>query len=289
MKNLVKYLILLLFIVAIPARADGPARWVVKDSDTTLYLYGTIHVLNPDLKWQTAGMLADFDKAAHVIFELAPDQMTPQVMQPLMFGGGLFGPDDNLANHVSPEKYTKLVALLQNIQVPPDFTNKMKPWLAAIMLAQVSFLQEGFNAEIGVEKTLTARAQENNQSIGGLESAAEQLGYFANMPMEQQLKFLNISIDDIDKAGDQLNEMLAAWIIGDIVALNNLMHEGMKDIPEVYDVLLSGRNKNWISQIKVVMETPGTIFLAVGAAHMPGDDGVVNLLKEAGYEVQRVE
>ena len=107
--------------------------------------------------------------------------------------------------------------------------------------------------------------------------------------MDQQVSFLKISVEDFDKSGEQINDMLGAWIIGDIGKLASLMNESMQDLPEVYDQLITQRNINWIKQIKVMMQSPGIFFMAVGAGHLPGDDGVINLLKQAGYEVYRIE
>lgn len=289
MKNITKYLILLLFIVAIPAQADGPARWKVKDSDTTLYLYGTIHVLKPNLKWQSPGMLADFDKANKIIFELAPDQLTQQVMQPLLFSKGMFGPEDSLANHLDDATYKALSAQLVGAGMPMEMIAQMKPWFAGMMLAQVAYASQGYTGEIGVEKILAARASKSNQQIGGLENAAQQINYFAMMPMDEQVSFLKTSIEDFDKAGAQIDNMLDAWIKGDVETFATLLNESMADLPNVYDRLIVQRNKNWITQINVFMKEPGIIFMAVGAGHMPSKDGVINLLQQAGYEVVRVE
>ncbi len=289
MKNIIKYLIVLLFIVSAPLHADGPARWAVKDSDTTLHIYGTIHILKPELQWQTPGMLSDFDKASHIIFELAPNQLTAQVMQPILFSKGRFGPDDSLANYLDAETYATLTQKLSSAGVPPESVAQMKPWFAGIMLAQVAYAQQGFTGDIGVEKILTKRATYNEQQLEGLESAAQQIDYFASMPMDQQVSFLKISVEDFDKSGEQINDMLGAWIIGDIGKLASLMNESMQDLPEVYDQLITQRNINWIKQIKVMMQSPGIFFMAVGAGHLPGDDGVINLLKQAGYEVYRIE
>ena len=289
MNTIAKYLISLLFIIAVPASADGPARWVVKDSDTNIYLYGTIHVLKPDLHWQTPGMIADFNKSSRIIFELAPDQLTPQVMQPLVASSGMFAGGDNLSNHLDADSLAALNELLAGAGIPPQAIMNMKPWLAAMMLAQVAYAQEGFTGDIGVEKTLTARAEKNGQMTGGLESAAEQISYFSTMPMDEQVNFLKIGIEDFHKASEQINEMLDAWIKGDVDRLASVLNEGMADVPGIYEKLIVQRNKNWIRQIGIFMDTPGTFFMAVGAGHMPGDEGVINLLKEAGYDVRRVE
>lgn len=289
MKNIAKYLILFLFIGLVPARADGPARWQVKDNDTTIYVYGTIHVLKPELKWQTPGMMADFDKANQIIFELAPDQLTPQVMQPLLFSKGLFGPEDSLVNYLDEETYKLLSDRLAGAGMPSEMVAKMKPWFAGMMLAQVAYAQQGFTGEIGVEKMLSQRALENKQPMIGFETAEQQIDYFATMPMDEQISFLQISIEDFDKAGQQINDMLDAWIKGDVDLLAELLNESMVAIPGVYDRLIIQRNKNWITQIKGFMQKPGIFFMAVGAGHMPGDGGIITLLKKAGYEVRRVE
>ncbi len=289
MKNIAKYLILFLFIGLAPARADGPARWQVKDNDTTLYVYGTIHVLKPELKWQTPGMMADFDKANQIIFELAPDQLTQQVMQPLLFSKGLFGPEDSLANHLDTKTYKLLSDHLRGAGMPDTMISQMKPWFAGMMLAQVAYAQQGFAGEIGVEKILSQRALKSEQPMGGLETAEQQIDYFATMPMDEQLSFLEISIKDFDKAGQQINDMLDAWIKGDVDLLAELINESMVAIPGVYDRLIIERNKNWVMQVKGFMQQPGIFFMAVGAGHMPGEEGVINLLEKAGYEVHRIE
>lgn len=289
MKNIAKYLILFLFVGFVPAHADGPARWQVKDNDTTIYVYGTIHVLKPELKWQTPGMTADFDKASQIIFELAPDQLTPQVMQPLLFSKGMFGPEDSLENYLDQETYTLLSDRLSSTGMPATMISQMKPWFAGMMLAQVAFSQAGFTGEIGVEKMLSQRALKNKQHMSGLEKADQQIDYFATMPMDEQVSFLQISIEDFDKAGEQINDMLDAWIKGDVDLLAALLNESMLAIPDIYDRLIIQRNKNWITQIKGFMQKPGIFFMAVGAGHMPGDGGIITLLRQAGYEVRRVE
>ena len=289
MKNIAKYLILLLFIGLVPVHADGPARWQVKDSDTTIFVYGTIHVLKPDLKWQSPGMIADFDKANQVIFELAPDQLTPQVMQPLLFSKGMFGPEDSLAHYLDEGTYKQLSDRLKGAGMPDTMISQMKPWFAGMMLAQVAYAQQGFTGDVGVEKMLSQRAMKNEQQVSGLENAEQQINYFATMPMDEQISFLQISIEDFDKAGEQINDMLDAWIKGDVDLLAELLNESMVAIPGVYDRLIIQRNKNWVTQIKGFMQESGIFFMAVGAGHMSGDGGVINLLREAGYEVRRVE
>ena len=289
MKNIAKYLILLIFIGLVPVHADGPARWQVKDNDTIIYVYGTIHVLKPELKWQTPGMIADFDKANQIIFELAPDQLTPQVMQPLLFSKGLFGPEDSLTHYLDEGTYKLLSAHLSGAGMPDTMISQMKPWFAGMMLAQVAYASQGFTGEIGVEKMLSQRAVKNAQHMRGLETAGQQIDYFATMPMDEQLSFLQISIEDFDKAGEQINDMLDAWIKGDIESLGSLLNESMADLPNVYERLITQRNKNWVTQIKGFMQEPGIFFMAVGAGHMSGDVGIITLLKKAGYEVRRVE
>lgn len=289
MKNIAKYLILLLFIGLVPARADGPARWQVKDSDTTIFVYGTIHVLKPELKWQSPGMIADFDKANQVIFELAPDQLTPQVMQPLLFSKGMFGPEDSLVHYLDEGTYKQLSDRLKGAGMPDTMISQMKPWFAGMMLAQVAYAKQGFTGEIGVEKILSKRAMKNEQQMSGLENAEQQINYFATMPMDEQISFLQISIEDFDKAGEQINAMLDAWIKGDVDLLAELLNESMESIPGVYDRLIIQRNKNWVTQIKGLMQESGIFFMAVGAGHMSGDGGIITLLKKAGYEVRRVE
>lgn len=290
MKYIAKCLSLLLFIIAIPAQAEGPALWSVKDSDTTIYLFGTIHVLKPDTEWQNEKLMAKFASSDKIVTELAPDQMDPAVIGPIMAQYGMYGAEDSLKNHIDAEDYAIVEASLVAMGMPAQAVERFRPWVATITLMQYSIMKAGFNPESGVEMVLTKLGQAEGKSFAGLETAKEQMGFFANMPADKQIAFLKSTISDMPKAEQQINDMLAAWKVGDMPALNALMTDSMKEYPGLSELLLASRNKRWIKQIDVMLaEETGELFLAVGAGHMPGEDGVINLLKKAGHVVERVE
>ncbi len=290
MKNLAKYLILLLFVVATPVAADGPALWSIKDNDTKIYLFGTIHVLKPDTQWQNDSLMAKFSSSNKIITELSPEQMNPALIGPIVMQLGMYGADDSLKNHIDAEDYAIVEKSLVALGMPPQAVERFKPWMATITLMQYSLMQAGFNPESGVEMVLTKLGKAEGKSFIGLETAAEQMGFFANMEDDKQKAFLKSTINDMPEAEQQINDMLAAWLVGDMEKLDALMNEGMKEYPGLSELLIASRNKRWIKQIGTLLtEESGTLFLAVGAGHMPGEDGVINLLKKAGYEVTRVE
>lgn len=291
MKHIIKYLILLTFIVTFPARGDGPARWQVKDSDTTLHLFGTIHALKANIKWQNKAMLEEFDKSSHVIFELAPAQLSWMVMQTQIKSRGLFGPNDSLKNYLDAETFSLVFKELRARKMPAHMIAKIKPWFAAMILSSAPNSEDSadtFNRKYGVETILTTRAHRQGKNMGGLESAAGQINVFAGLKMDEQVIYLKTMLEAENDETGKADEMLNAWVNGDVEQLDGLVSTDLKEFPSLFYRLLPKRNKNWVRQIHIFMEYPGDIFIAVGAGHMMGEEGLINLLKKAGYAVERI-
>lgn len=289
MKYVAKYLILLLFIISFPARADGPAHWTVRDIDTTIHLFGTIHALPHGIEWQSEQLMADFDSAQYVIFELTPAQFSWNVMFGAMRTKGLFHNDDNLGNYLDKKTLNKVVRLLRKKNVPSDYLLRIKPWFAEEIISNSDGNESQLKRKYGVEAILVKRAKGNRQYINGLESASKQMNISAGLKMKDQVKYLEMALDRLgDKPTIEADVLVKAWQEGNMDFIENISKQEFGEFPALYKRMLPDRNKDWVKQFPVFMEMPGTIFIAVGAAHMPGEGGVINLLKKAGYAVERI-
>ena len=253
-------------------RDADPALWVVKDADTTIYLFGTVHVLKPGLSWFDEGVKAAFDKSDELVLEmLEPDTAT---MQGLIMKTALNPEGPTLTEKLPADKREAYARAMTDVGVPAAALDRFDPWFAAVTLSLAGLPKLGYNPESGAERTLSAAAKAANKQIVGLETAEQQLGYFDNLPEPLQVKFLVSTVDDYPKMATELDKMIASWSAGDPETLGKTMNEELADTPELARVLLADRNARWADWIERRLQKPGTVFVAVGAGHLAGAESV---------------
>ena len=292
MKKLI--LAALLAAGALPACAEtplpdaDPALWVVKDADTTLYLFGTVHILDGKKAWFNDAVKTAYDASEEVVLEVVMPSDPAQIQAAVM---KLAASDDPtpLSERLDPETAKKLAEELAKLGVPAAAFDKLDPWFVATALASIRFQQEGLTPQHGVEHVLTKAARADGKTLGELESFEWQMNLFENLPPDLQLAMLESSLEQMSEF-DALNaKMMSAWASGDIDALAALMNEAMKETPELGRILLTERNARWAEWIDTRLDSPGTTFVAVGAGHLGGDESVQAMLAKRGIETTRVE
>ncbi|WP_438852617.1 TraB/GumN family protein [Brevundimonas nasdae] len=269
-------------------QGQGPALWVVKDADSTLYLFGSIHVLRPTTGWASPRVNAAFDSASDIWFEISnPDDQAAII--PLIQQHGL-SPQTPLSSRLTPEEVAELDEAAKAIGASAAQMDIMKPWLAALSLSVAPLVKAGYDPKSGVEMALKARAEAAGKPIHGFETLDKQIGMLANLPDETQLAFLRETLKNYDEATTMLDTMVGAWAQGDVATLDRVAVQEMKsDSPELYKVLLVERNTDWANQIQTLLQGSGTAFIAVGAAHLAGEDSVQAILKSRGVTVEPVQ
>lgn len=265
----------------------NPALWVLKDDDTTIYLFGTIHALKPGLSWFDGAVRQAFDKSDQIMLEMV--EPAPADLQAIVIPMALNPKGPTVTSQLPEDKRAAYAAAMAGLGAPAAAFDNFDPWFVAIALTAGSLPKFGYDPNQGVEKILTAAAKESGKPIGGLETAAEQLGFLDRLPMDVQVRYLVSSVDQLPKMGETLDKMVAIWAKGDPDALAVLMNEGMKDTPEVGNALLTQRNANWVEWIAKRMDQPGTVFIAVGAGHLAGSDSVQAMLAKKNLKVVRVQ
>ena len=276
-------------VAAAPATTGAdPALWVVKDEDTTIYLFGTVHVLKPGLGWFDEAVKDAFDKSDQLMLELVmpDDQMeVANRMIPLAIDQS----GKTLSSRLDPEQLKAYEAAMVSVGLPAAQFDKFEPWFPAITLSVLPLTKLGYDPEQGAEKQLTRFAKSAGKPVAGFETLEEQLGFFDTLPETQQVAFLNSVVKDIDQLGAQLDKMVVLWAKGDPEGLATAMNESLAATPELAKTLLWDRNARWADQIRERMDRPGTVFVAVGAGHLAGQHSVQDYLKERGLTVKRVE
>lgn len=267
-------------------RDADPALWVVKDADTTIYLFGSFHAMKPGVVWFDDAVKTAFDKSDQLILEMVePDAATLQGLVVRM----ALNPSGATVTEQLPENERAAYAkAMSDAGVPAAMFDRFDPWLPAVALTAASLPKLGYDPALGVEKTLTAAANAAHKPIGGLETAEQQLGYFDGLPAALQVKYLVSTIDEMPRMGPQLEKMVGYWSTGNPDALGAEMNESMRETPELGKILLSDRNARWAEWIEKRMADPGTVFIAVGAGHLAGPDSVQAFLAKRNLKAERV-
>lgn len=268
-----------------PLTDVDPALWVVKDADTTVYLFGTVHILKPGLGWFDESVKDAFDKSDRLVLELVEP---PAAESQALFGKlAMDQQGKTLRSKLSDEDRAVYETAMGKIGLPAAALDPFDPWAGAITLSLLAMQKSGFDANSGVEKQLSAAAKIGNKPIEGLESMEFQLGVFDTLPESEQIKFLVETAKLIDDAGSNMDKMVELWAAPDPDRLGQLMNEGLTS-RMLYDALLTKRNANWAKWISAQMEKPGVSFVAVGAGHLAGPTSVQTLLPAYGLNASRV-
>ena len=270
------------------AKPIRPALWKVSDVDTTIYLFGTIHLLPKDLAWQSPKMIAAMRASQDLVLETVLDkdpQKTGAIMAQLGMSPGL----PPLLDRVPVDKREALQKIVTKSGVPLAVLDRFETWAAALTLASAGMRDLPVSPEYGAEAILSRSFMSAGKPVSGLETPAQQLGYFDGLPETAQRRFLTSIADDESNARAEFDAMIAAWGAGDIKKIALTFDDELKLSPELTDVLLKKRNANWSDWIVARMAKPGTVFVAVGAGHLAGSDAVTVMLTKRNLKVVRLQ
>lgn len=271
-------------IATIPDDPD-PALWVLKDKDTTIYLFGTVHILKPGLSWFDEAVKDAFDESDELVIEMIkPD---PAAMVKIVNDLAIDTTGVSLRDKLSAENRANYEAAMISLELPVNAFDPLEPWFASVSMSLVPLMKSGYANSSGVEDALTSHAKVQNMKLVGLETAEQQLGFFDNLPEDVQIRFLNFNVDSIGEIADGMENMVAHWANANISALAELMNAGLEE-KILYETLLSNRNAKWAEWVNERMDQPGTVFLAVGAGHLAGDASLQAQLKTHGLKAKRV-
>lgn len=268
-----------------PAAAE-PARWEIRDADSTITLFGSVHVLRPDISWRTPAFDAALKDAQEVWFEVPIGAGNPSDMQKLVAQYGL-SPGKKLSQSLSAQDNAKLAGILKDANIPPAAFEPFRPWFAALNLSIINLNKGGYNPESGVEQVLGKASADKPQK--SFETVEQQIRFFADLAPETELEFLRQTLEEYEDGPKQLEKTVAAWQMGDLQALErDALADMRRDYPALYVKLVKERNAAWVKVIAQEMAGSGTDFIAVGALHLVGVDGVPQLLRAAGFNVVQV-
>lgn len=248
------------------------------------YVFGTIHIISSEDYFLPPGTLSAIDASEQMIFEIdMADMNDPMKLMPLLQKAYMKG-DTTLKDLVTEEEYGIIETHFKKLGLPIFFLERIKPMFLTVF-ASGDFDPNGLQSGQlkSYEMEFAKMAEDGGKGTGGLETIEYQISVFDGIPYSDQAKMLVESIKTSSTDDDTLKELIALYKDQDVTGLFEMMKED-ESIAEYEDALLFTRNKNWIPLMIEMMKKQPTFF-AVGAGHLGGELGVLNLLREAGYTV----
>ena len=251
----------------------------------TLYLLGSVHLLPQDASALPPQVDTAFEHAKTVSLETSFDSMQMKAAELMM--RGRFSNGATLRSTLSPKALPKVDSLLQSYGLTLDQVNGFKPWFVSMLLSQVAMQRMGFQAQYGVDMQLNARAKAAGKPVLGLESPEFQIGMFDGLSEADQEQML-VDGTSPSQAAKELATIRDAWAVGNVAVLDSLLNRRLDSAPGLRNALLTSRNRNWIPKLEQIITGKDDALVVVGAGHLVGKDGVLELLKAKGYTIEQM-
>ena len=274
-----------------PVWAQAPAKhflWSVNvPGAPPSYLMGSIHVLTADHYPLSARIEQAFASSSVLIVEADMDEMTnPATLMGLM-GKAMLPDGKTLDQVIAADLHQELMQRADKTGVPRAAIQRLKPWMAALVLTGPVMQAAGFKPEHGVDKHFFDRAKKAGTERRALETVAYQFDRMDQLTSNQQEALLRGTLEDLESQTSNVKSMAAAWASGDTAAMEKVLLPTLKSAPELYDRLLVERNANWVASVETCVKQKTSCFVVVGAAHLVGPDSLVEMLQKKGYKVEQ--
>lgn len=279
-------LALLLFPVLVGA---DPLLYRTGDDDSTVWILGSVHALRADDYPLAAPIESAYTDAERVVLEVAPAELEPERMLGLLMPMAQSADGRTLEDWFRDGEYRRVQEGLAALGLDAAQFAAFEPWFVALQVFSFNLARFGFAADDGVDAHYAARAKRDKKPTAGLETAREQLLLFDTLPAKTQKSFLFDTLEESDSFREEMQRLVQLWHSGDTQALAVLIEEEFAGEPELRQAMLGDRNRKWVPRIAGYLDQPGDTLVIVGALHLVGDDGVIELLREKGYDVERVE
>lgn len=285
--------VILLLVSSVYAKNNSSDQkgflWKIQSKTTTAYILGSIHAYKGELYPLPKKMEDAFDKSDTLAVEANVNEINPESMT-TMINGALYQDKSTLEKHISRETYEMTTKKLQELGLPLEIFQNTKPWFIAMTLTSMELQKLGLSPEYGIDNYFLKKA-ENEKRVVELESIDYQVNLLNGFSDAEQELFLVSTLEDLDLLKKDINSILKAWNTGDTKAMESFVFKSLKDDPKmlpIYEKLVFTRNKNIASKIENYLKTKEKYFVVVGAAHLVGKDGIIEILKRKGYIVEQL-
>jgi len=257
-------------------------------SDTnTVYILGSLHALAEEYYPLTRSFTYSYYNSQKIIFEVDPEILfsttpKPEIEKQSMFGNGM-----TLKKALTPKTYGLLNKKLRTMGINPKDVEKYKIWKMYMLVGSTLDSAKDFRPDLGIERYFYQKAKDAGKPTGGLETLQDQLNIFNKLSLKDQEALLLEVLQDGKAQEKRFVQMVKSWHQGNLDGMERFV-ETFKAYPKFYEAILVRRNQNWVPQIEKFLEDTQNYFVIVGVAHLAGEDGLIALLQNRGYTLERV-
>jgi uncharacterized protein YbaP (TraB family) len=265
----------------------APALWQVSDGDSKIWLFGSFHLLPPDVQWRTKVFDRTLAEAERVYFEtdVGADKQATILAEAMNKGLNPLG--TTLSSLLTEADAATLRTKTADLGLSVGMIQASRPWLATTMISTAVIVQMGYDPNSGVDISLQRELPPERQAY--FETAEEQLDFLSGAPQEEQVGMLMDTLDKIDELPGQLDDMVTAWADGTPDVMADAFFADLAGYEAFAQRLIFDRNRNWVAKIETLLADNEQDLIVVGAGHLMGDGSVVDLLEKAGYRVKRLQ
>jgi uncharacterized protein YbaP (TraB family) len=262
--------------------------WKATKQGRTVYLAGSVHLLSAEYYPLSPAFDAAFGASDLLVEEVDMGEMLAPESQLMMLTRGMLPSGQSLDKVVSPATYTTVTQRVTTLGLPMGPLNLFKPWALALTLQALEWQKAGFNTDLGLDKHFYDMAKAASRPTQGLETLEFQISRFNDMSMELQERLLVETLKELETTQTSFTKLADAWKAGNADEVESIVLRELKAEPEMYQRLLVERNRAWVPQIEALFKRPKPAFVIVGAAHLVGSDGVLQILRARGYTVDQM-
>jgi len=287
----------LLWLLAIAAVSGWSAQlwgqdknflWKAAGDKNSVYILGSVHLLKRENAALKPIVQEVFSKSRRLVLEIDLVNEGPAKFQQLLMQKGVNLEGKQLQQQLLPETYELAAQRAANLGMDLKLMAPFKPWVVALTMVVMQLQKLGFDPNSGIDHQLAQRAKQAKKPVSGLETAEFQIDIFSRLTPPEQDMFLRRSLLEMDHLEKSVDDMVDAWSRGDVERGERLFLDSMRGYPELKTKLLDERNRNWLPQIEQFLKQDEDILVVVGAAHLVGKEGVIELLKARGYNLEQM-
>ncbi len=262
--------------------------WEIQSKTNKVYIQGSIHLLKSTDYPIDPAIEQAFENSNVLVLEADIGKMTDPQTQQLILSKGMFSDGKTLEQSLKPKTYQMAKSKVTELGLDIQMFSMLKPWCFAVTIATAKFQALGYLPQYGLDQHFFSKATQQGKTVIGLETVEYQMNLFADLSMVNQDLLVRQTLEDFDVIESQMNTIIRAWSKGDLDDLEETMLQSFKQYPSIHKTFIVDRNRNWILQIESFLKADKNYMVVVGAGHLPGKDGLIQVLKKKGYSVRQL-
>ena len=268
--------------------APDPAIWIVRSGASTVYIFGSLHILPQSFKWRTPAVDAAIATSDIFVFEVPVDDQATARQKEFIVKNGLLPQGASLRKVLNRIEFDTYSRILLGAGLKPEHFTRYRPWLATVVVGLAYVHRRNLTTLKGVDDEIIEQVQGEGKELGYLEKIEDQMKLLVLGDDLAQVRALKRQLVSLPQSVSHTKDLVETWARGDADRFADMIEQDFAGHVEAQDLLISNRNRAWVPTVAELLQTGKTAMITVGAAHIGGPKGLISLICAAGHEVERV-